>query len=73
MNDADYDYLGRKDYTRIAESLRLELEEQGRPFEEKEWISLQIYFLKKHQFYTTTASKLREDQKQANIVKLEKA
>ena len=36
MRDADYDYLGRKDYTQIAATLYKELMAQGIKFSKKE-------------------------------------
>lgn len=63
MSDADYDYLGRDDVKFIAHTLYQELLENGANFTEKEWNELQIRFLNKHQFFTTTAIKLRQKNK----------
>lgn len=70
MNDADYDYLGRKDYQEIADSLIREMKEQGIRFSKKEWIAKQISFLDRHVYYTETAIKLRQANKIQTIGKL---
>jgi len=70
MSDADYDYLGRADVKFIANTLYKELLDNGASFTEKEWNELQIRFLNKHQFFTTTAIKLRRQNKNNYIAYL---
>lgn len=59
MSDADFDYLGREDVYKIAATLYKELIEFGVYFSTEEWNILQYKFLKKHQYYTKSAIKLR--------------
>lgn len=63
MHDADYDYLGKKNVKKIADSLYFELKENGESYTEKEWIEIQIKFLDNHQYYTDSAIHLRGDNK----------
>jgi len=67
MSDADYDYLGREDVKAIAQTLYEELLENGANFTEDEWNKLQIKFLKKHQFFTTSSKNLRQENKEKYI------
>lgn len=62
--DADLDYLGRGDFFIIAHTLRREWKEYG--FFNKtllEWYQLQDKFLSGHDYHTTAAKKLRNQQK----------
>lgn len=70
MNDADYDYLGRKDYFKVAATLHKELLAQGMKMGKSDWIKMQIRFLEKHQYYTDWSKKNRQNQKLANMAKL---
>ena len=63
MCDADYDYLGRNEAKKIADSLYRELQEYGTSLTEKEWIQFQIKFLNKHEYYTNTSIQLRRENK----------
>lgn len=63
MSDADFDYLGRDDVYEIAATLYKELIEFGVYFSPEEWNILQYKFLKKHQYYTESAIKLRSKSK----------
>ncbi|MBX7093785.1 MAG: response regulator [Flavobacteriales bacterium] len=72
MNDADYDYLGRKDYDDIAETLYKEMKEQDIKLSRKEWVEKQIHFLEKHIYYTESAINLRNKQKTTNLGKLKR-
>ncbi len=65
MCDADYDYLGRNDVTKIAETLHQELAEHGFLFSKDEWNETQIKFLKKHEYYTDSSLELRRPNKLA--------
>jgi adenylate cyclase len=74
MCDADHDYLGRKDYHKIAVQLRKELSIYEKEYEDKEWIIKQINYLEnKHKFYTTTALLTREPVKKARLDYLKKS
>ena len=65
MSDADYDYLGRNDVNKIADTLYQELKEYGYNFSKKEWNEMQIRFLKKHQYHTQSSFELRRPNKLA--------
>ncbi len=72
MNDADYDYLGGKDYETIVETLYKEMCEQKQKISRKEWVLLQIRFLEKHKYFTESAGKTREKSKLQQIERLKK-
>ncbi len=72
MNDADYDYLGRKDYPEIAETLYREMQGQGETMSRAEWITVQITFLEKHRYYTDFAIKTRQAGKETHLRRLRK-
>ncbi|MDF1672146.1 MAG: HD domain-containing protein [Vicingaceae bacterium] len=63
MSDADYDYLGRNDVAKIAETLHKELFEYDFKFSEDEWNEVQIKFLEKHLYYTGSSLTLRRPKK----------
>lgn len=63
MCDADYDYLGRDDFYKIAETLYRELHEYDHKFSIDEWNQIQIKFLKKHKYYTQSSVMLRRPKK----------
>ena len=64
--DADLDYLGKKDFEEIADSLKNELVFYGK-IDPESWDEIQIRFLEKHTYFTATSIKLREAKKQENI------
>jgi len=66
--DADLDYLGRNDFEQIADNLRKELTEMGKIKSRKEWDTIQVKFLKQHQYFTTTAIELRQQKKDENLL-----
>lgn len=71
MCDADHDYLGRADYHSVASKLRIELEEQGKPMTDKEWINFQLNYLEKeHRYHTETARNIRLPGKKRRIEEL---
>jgi HD superfamily phosphodiesterase len=63
MSDADYDYLGREDNIKIANTLDKELSENGFSFNDEEWNDMQIKFLNKHQYHTDSSIELRREKK----------
>ncbi|HJW31447.1 MAG TPA: YitT family protein, partial [Saprospiraceae bacterium] len=65
--DADLDYLGREEYTRVANHLYEEMSIAGMIKGEKDWIDQQIRFLENHTYYTPTAKKWRDETKAANL------
>ena len=71
MCDADHDYLGRANYHSVASKLRIELEEQGKPMTDKEWINFQLNYLEKeHRYHTETARNIRLPGKKRRIEEL---
>lgn len=66
--DADLDNLGRKDFFKLEEKVRLEF---GLPKGNKLY-QQQLEFLKGHKYHTKIARKLRDFGKAINIQKLEK-
>lgn len=68
--DADLDYLGRADFIPVSNTLYKELHEQKLIGDINEWNRLQIKFLTNHQYFTDTANRLREVNKQTQIERL---
>ena len=68
--DADLDYLGRPDFIPSSNNLYLEMFEHGRIDNKKDWNKIQVSFLKTHQYYTETARKAREVNKQDQLKKI---
>ena len=62
--DADLDYLGRDDYTKLASGLYKEFMHYGVIKNDSDWLEVQIKFLEKHQFHTDWAKMNRTDRKQ---------
>ena len=65
--DADLDYLGRDDYSQIANHLHDELKIAGVIKSDEQWLDLQIRFLEKHQYHTASAKKWRDEGKASNL------
>ncbi|MDP2387913.1 MAG: adenylate/guanylate cyclase domain-containing protein [Bacteroidota bacterium] len=61
--DADLDYLGRSDYSKISYALFRELNENGHPLSQEQWVILQEKFLKQHKYFTLSAKRLRKSGK----------
>jgi uncharacterized protein len=68
--DADLDYLGRNDFWEIGTYLFKELNEYGATLTTNKWNELQASFLESHQYFTSTAKKLREKKKMDHLAKL---
>ncbi len=68
--DADLDYLGREDFPLISQKLFLEWKNLGIVRDLQEFYHLQIDFLEKHQYYTVSAQRMREEKKKYHIKKL---
>ncbi len=66
--DADLDYLGRDDFEKIADRLRLELREMNKINSDRAWDHLQVKFLNQHQFFTKTAKETRQKKKEENLI-----
>ncbi|MBN1339195.1 MAG: HD domain-containing protein [Bacteroidales bacterium] len=71
LADADLDYLGRDDLFVISQRLHYELKKINRMSSLRQWHELQLSFLKNHSYFTRSAHRLRDVQKQENIRELE--
>jgi len=67
MCDADLDYLGRTDFIPVSNMLYKELHEHGRIGTIQEWNEIQFRFIEKHQYFTNTARKLRNVNKNSQL------
>lgn len=65
--DSDLDYLGRSDFIPVSNTLYEELQAYNKIGSLNDWNKLQLKFLSSHQFFTNTAQKLREVNKQLQI------
>jgi uncharacterized membrane-anchored protein YitT (DUF2179 family)/predicted metal-dependent HD superfamily phosphohydrolase len=65
--DADLFYLGEVNYEEYAENLYLEFVTNGVVKTRDEWVVRQIEFLSAHKYFTQSALKEREVQKQNNL------
>ncbi len=72
MCDADLDYLGRPDFIPVSNMLYKELHEHGKIGTLREWNELQIKFIDKHHYFTKTARRLRNVNKQSQLDKLKR-
>ncbi|MBI4647035.1 MAG: HD domain-containing protein [Bacteroidia bacterium] len=70
--DSDLDYLGRSDFIPVSDALFRELKAQNLIGSFNDWNKMQIKFLSFHQFFTETARKLREVNKQMQIDRIQK-
>ncbi len=68
--DADLDYLGRSDMIPVSNTLYRELKEQNKINCLNEWNKMQLKFISGHQYFTRTARKLREVNKQKQIERI---
>jgi uncharacterized protein len=65
--DADMDYLGRSDFFSVSKRLYKEMLVLGTIRNWEEWIQLQEVFLKQHHYFTASAIKLRQAEKEQNL------
>jgi predicted metal-dependent HD superfamily phosphohydrolase len=73
LQDADMSGLGSKNYPTITEKLRLELNNTREvKISKKEWLAGNLKFLKECNYNTPAAKQLYDDQKNANLKKLQK-
>jgi class 3 adenylate cyclase len=68
--DADLDYLGRSDFIPVSNNLYEELKNRNLIGTLDEWNRKQIAFISNHQYFTSTAVKLREINKQNQIERI---
>lgn len=67
LADADLDYLGRDDFEPISRSLFEELKVREMVADEMAWNRIQVGFLENHQYWTATASTIRQPAKQQRL------
>lgn len=67
LADADLDYLGRDDFFSTGNLLFEEMTSLGMIGSWDEWQSLQIGFLEKHHYFTTTSIRRREPKKSEHL------
>ena len=65
--DADLDYLGRDDFFEISDTLRRELRDHGKIDSDRTWDEIQVKFLTMHKYFTDSAKKLRQADKQKHL------
>lgn len=68
--DADLDYLGRDDFWELSEKLYKELNEEKK-LNKITWHWTQASFLRKHNYFTDSAKKLRNGLKQKHLKEIE--
>ncbi len=68
--DADLDYLGRTDFIPVSNTLFEELKNRNLVGSLNDWNKKQINFISNHQYFTDTARKLREINKQNQIERI---
>lgn len=68
--DADLDYLGRPDFIPMSQNLFRELFERNKIGTIEQWNKMQMKFMEKHRFFTATARKTREPEKQKRLAEL---
>jgi hypothetical protein len=69
--DSDLDYLGRSDFIPVSNTLYEELKAQNKMGSLNEWNKLQVKFITGHQYFTRTARRLREVNKQLQIKRIQ--
>ncbi len=68
--DADLDYLGRRDFIPVSDTLYRELKVQGLIGSFNDWNKMQVKFLSVHQFFTNTARNMRLVNKELQIERI---
>ena len=71
MCDADLDYLGRSDFIPVSNTLYEELKAQNKMGSLNDWNKIQVRFISGHQYFTKTARRLREVNKQLQIERIQ--
>lgn len=69
--DADLFYLGGEEYESISQRLYDELLQNGYEISDKEWLDIQIAFLKEHHYWTDYSLSRQAANKQAVLSRLE--
>lgn len=68
--DADLDNLGRDDFFSVSDNLRRELLEQGKVFNELEWLTRQVLFVSQQDWFTPSQRRERQAGKEKNLATL---
>jgi len=68
--DADLDYLGRPDFIPTSQNLFRELFERNKIGTIEQWNKMQMKFMEKHRYFTATARRVREPEKQKRLAEL---
>jgi class 3 adenylate cyclase len=71
MCDSDLDYLGRSDFIPVSNTLYEELKAQNKMGSLNDWNKIQVKFISGHQYFTKTARRLREVNKQLQIERIQ--
>jgi len=69
--DSDLDYLGRSDFIPVSNTLYEELKAQNKMGSLNDWNKIQVRFISGHQYFTKTARRLREVNKQLQIERIQ--
>jgi class 3 adenylate cyclase len=69
--DSDLDYLGRSDFIPVSNTLYEELSAQNKIGSLNDWNKIQVKFISGHQYFTKTARRLREVNKQLQIQRIQ--
>lgn len=70
LADADLDYLGREDFGHISHTLFKEMLEREMIENIEQWNRIQVDFLSGHHYWTKSAIRLRNDEKQNRLAEL---
>jgi len=73
LRDADLDYLGRDDFEKTGNKLFREWLEIGFVKDDREWNEKQVTFLESHHYWTASAAKKRDAEKQKHLDDLKKS
>jgi class 3 adenylate cyclase len=68
--DSDLDYLGRSDFIPVSNTLYEELKAQNFLNDLNEWNKMQVKFLTGHHYFTETANRLRDVNKEKQIERI---
>jgi uncharacterized protein len=71
LADADFAVLGSDNILEHIQALRTEFAIFGNVYDDDAWYAYQLHFLQQHAYFTTSARRLFDPQKQSNIVKIE--
>ncbi len=65
--DADLDYLGRNDFYTLSKNLFMELKLFDKVSDENIWNQMQVVFLERHKYFTSTANSSRAAMKEKHL------